>query len=184
MTLDFTHFVQMAHLYIPGYLSSPVNAIRPELDGMAYHYAYNYLFDAAGNIGGNAALFDVFIHPRYYMDEWSSGGGVEQRYSKPQFEVINGKLRIKTSMDFRLAGETRQIEIGDLPVIRFQWALNLLKGDEARPSEVAPVTMVVLMYCHEDLVEVEGRQMFKGMRYMKGSQLRFGDILPGQILTA
>ncbi|MGF6125645.1 hypothetical protein QF019_000834 [Pseudomonas frederiksbergensis] len=87
-------------------------------------------------------------------------------------------------MDYRLADEARQIEISDLPVIPFQWALNLLKGDEVQPSDVAPETIVVLMYCHEDLVEVEGRQMFKGMRYIKGPQLRFGDILPGQILTA
>ncbi|MGF6125646.1 hypothetical protein QF019_000835 [Pseudomonas frederiksbergensis] len=77
MSLDFTHFVQMANLYIPGYLSSPVNAIRPELDGLAYHYDINYLSDAAGNIGDNAALFDLFIHPDFYMDEWSSGGGLE-----------------------------------------------------------------------------------------------------------
>lgn len=183
MTLDFTHFVQMANVYIPGYLNSAVNAIRPELDGLAYHYAYNYLFDAAGSIGGNKALFDIFTRPGYYMDEWSDGE-LERRYSKPQFEVVGQKLRIKAHMDFRLKGGSRQIEISDLPVIRFQWALNLLQGGVQLPDLIAPETKVVLMYAHEDFVEVEGLQMFRGTRYMKGRELDFGEISPGQILTA
>jgi len=48
MSLDFTHFVHMANQYIEDYLNNPLNAIRPELEGLAYHYSYNYLFWCSG----------------------------------------------------------------------------------------------------------------------------------------
>ncbi|MGF6207187.1 hypothetical protein [Pseudomonas frederiksbergensis] len=182
MSLDFTHFVQMANVYIPGYLDSPINAIRPELDGLAYHYSYNYFFSEAGSIDSSKALFGVFTPSDYYMDQWSSGG-LEQCYAKPDFALIDGKLRITAQTSFRWEDENRQIEIADLPIIRFQWALNLLQGHRLQ-TDVAPETKVVLMHAHEDFVEVEGLQLFRGTRYMKGRELGFGEILPGQILTA
>jgi len=181
LTLDFTHFVQVANAYIPGYLSNPINAIRPELDGFAYHYAYNYFFDAAGNIGDNRALFDVFTSPRYYMDQWSSGG-LEERYHKPQFSVVDGRLQVVSRKDFRWENK-REINVEDLPVIRFQWALNLMLGHDFFDQK-APSSVVVLGYAEEDFVEVEGLQMHRGTRYMVGKALQFGPINKEQILTA
>lgn len=181
MTLDFTHFVQMANAYIPGYLNSPINAVRPELDGFGFHYAYNYLFDAAGNIGDNRALFDVFTSSRYYMDQWSSGG-LEERYHKPQFSVVDGRLQVVSRKDFRWENK-REIDVEDLPVIRFQWALNLMLGHDFS-GQIAPSSVVVLGYANEDFVEVEGLQMHRGTRYMVGKTLHLGPIHKEQILTA
>ena len=181
MTLDFTHFVQMANAYIPGYLNGPINAIRPELDGLGYHYAYNYFFGAAGNIGDHRALFDVFTSPRYYMDQWSSGG-LEECYHKPQFSVVDGRLQVVSRKDFRWENK-REINVEDLPVIRFQWALNLMQGHNLSGQQ-APLTIVVLGYAEEDFVEVEGLQMHRGTRYMVGKALHLGPIHKEQILTA
>ncbi len=182
-SLDFLHFKHMANQYVSGYLDSPINAIRPELDGLAYHNDYNYFSDAAGTINDNAALIKVFASPDNYMDQWSSGG-LEQRYGKPEFKVVEGQLYITASKDFRWEDQARQIEIADLPVIPFQWALNLMEGHMAHDPDRAPGTKVVLMYANNDLVEVEGLQLFRGMRYMIGKTLRFGPIPPGLILTA
>lgn len=184
LDLDFTHFVQMANVYIPDYLNNPVNAIRPELDGLAYHYSYNYLFDAAGKISDNQALFKLFTPPRYYMDQWTTGPALQVRVGRPMFEVVGRQLRVKASKDFRLLDNKGKIGIADLPVIQFHWALNLLQSDLTIPEIIAPVTRVVLMYMGEDLVEVEGQQMFRGTRYINGKQLSFGNIAPKQILTA
>lgn len=180
MSLDFTHFEQMANQYISGYLSDRINAIRPELDGLAYHYSYNYFSEAAGNIHDNKALFDVFTSPEYYMDQWSSGG-LERRYGKPEFEVIDGQLQVTARRDFRW-GDKRQIVIGDLPIISFMWALNLLEGHDLQVQ--APGTRVVLGYAQEDFVEQEGLSMLRGTRYMIGKKLEFGEIGKEQILTA
>jgi hypothetical protein len=184
LDLDFTHFVQMANVYIPGYLNNPVNAIRPELDGLAYHYSYNYLFDSAGNIRDKVALFELFTSPRYYMDQWASNADLEVRYSKPAFQIVGQKLRITASQDFRLLHESRTIKIADLPLLQFHWALNLLQSDLTAPDITAPVTKVVLMYMHEDLVEVEGQWVLRGVKYVDRNQLAFGEITAKQILTA
>ncbi|MDR9862171.1 MULTISPECIES: hypothetical protein [Pseudomonas] len=182
MRLDFTHFVQMANLNIPGYLHNPVNAIRPELDGLAYHYSYNYLFGAAGSIHDNKGLFELFTSPLYYMNQWATGADYEVRYGKPMFEVLENKLRITACKDIRLLNEVRQIEIDDLPIFEFHWALNLLQGH--LPGVSAPVSVIVLMYMNEDFVEVGGQHMFRGTRYINGKQLSFGSIKPEQVLTA
>lgn len=181
MTLDFTHFVQRANAYIPGYLNDPINAIRPELDGLGYHYAYNYFFDAAGNISDNRKLFDVFTPPSYYMDQWSSGG-LEECYHKPQFSVVDGRLQVVSRKDFRWENKG-EINVEDLPVIRFQWALNLMQGHDLSDQK-APMTVVALGYAEEDFVEVEGLQMRRGTRYMVGETLHLGPIHEEQILTA
>ncbi|ROM78266.1 hypothetical protein BK654_09815 [Pseudomonas brassicacearum] len=188
MTLDFTRFVKMANGYIPGYLEHDINAIRPELDGLAYHVSYNYFADAAGNIGSNEALFRVFGHPDYYLNDWSSGG-LEKRYGKPAFQIIDGRLRINARTDFRWEDPKQLIEIADLPIIQFQWALNLMEGHWSLPerpsSDIkAPSTVAVLMYANEDLIEAEGLQIFRGTRYLRGRALDFGPIKPEQILTA
>ena len=184
LDLDFTHFVQMANVYIPDYLNNPVNAIRPELDGLAYHYSYNYLFDSAGNIRDKMALFELFTSPRYYMDQWATGVELAVRYSKPAFELVGQKLRIIASRDLRLVDESRTIKIADLPLLQFHWALNLLQGDLAIPEITAPTTKVVLMYMQEDFVEVEGQSVFRGVKYVDRDQLTFGEITAKQILTA
>lgn len=183
MTLDFTHFVQMANVYIARYLDSPINAIRPELNGLAYHYSYDYFSGAAGNIHSSKALCDIFTRPENYMDDWSSGD-MDHRYGKPEFAFVNGALRITARAYFRWEDPARQIEIADLPTVSFQWALNLMEGHSKTDEVLAPFSVVALMYAHEDLVEVDGIQMFRGMRYMKARELGFGPISPEQILTA
>ena len=182
MTLDFKHFVQMAQVCIPRYLDSPINAIRPELTGLAHHYSYNYFSDVAGHINSAQTLFDLFTGPDNYMDDWSSGG-MERRYAKPEFAFGTGALRITARAYFRWEDPARQIEIADLPMISFQWALNLMEGHSKTGDELAPSNVVILMYAYEEFVEVEGQQLFKGTRYMKGGKLGFGQISPGQILT-
>ncbi|MEO8645041.1 hypothetical protein [Pseudomonas sp.] len=182
MALDFTHFVQMANAYIPGYLNSPINAIRPELDGIGYHNSYNYLSTAAGNIGDNHALFDVFTPSSNYMNEWV-GGGLEARYHKPQFNVVDGRLQVVGRKDYRWE-DNREINVEDLPVIRFQWALNLMLGHTFSVDPKAPSSVVLLGYAEEDLVEVEGLQMHRGTRYMVGRTLHLGPIHKEQVLTA
>lgn len=184
MDLDFTHFKQMANAYIPNYLDNPINAIRPELDGLANHFSYNYLFGEAGNIRDNQALFGLFTSPGYYNDQWATGPRRQVRYGKPEFALVGHKLRVTARRDFRSLDDTGQIEIGDLPVIQFHWMLNLLQSDLSTPGVIAPVTKVVLMYMDEDYVEVEGEQVLRGTRYVGRDQLGFGNIAPKQILTA
>lgn len=184
LDLDFESFVKMANAYIPGYLNSPVNAIRPELDGLAYHYSYNYLFDAAGNIHDKLALFKLFASPGYYMDQWGTGPDFQDRYAKPAFEVVGQKLRVEVRKDFKLLDDTRMIEIADLPLIKFHWALNLLQSDFVFFYITAPATVVVLMYMDEDFVEIEGESMFRGTQYLDRNGLDFGNITAKQILTA
>jgi hypothetical protein len=182
--LDFTHFVQMANVYSPGYLDNPVNAIRPELDGLAYHYSYNYLFDAAGNIRDNQALFGLFTSPWYYMDQWATGPDLGVRFGKPTFERIGRTFRITACKDFRSLQDDHLIQLDELPVIQFHWALNLLEGHLAGPEIRAPESKVVFMYMNEGFVEVEGEQLLRGTQYLSGEQLKFGEILPKQILVA
>jgi hypothetical protein len=174
LSLDFLHFKVAANLHIPGFLDDPLNAIRPELEGLASHYAYNYLLSAAGNISTNEALFKVFTRLDYYMSEWSTGG-LENRYGVPGFEVVDGQLHVTARLDYRLDGG-RQIQISDLPIIPFQWQLNLLLGDWVYPDIKAPETKVVLMYGKEPLVKVEGKPMYTGTLYAIGRELKFGDI--------
>ncbi|ABA73301.1 hypothetical protein [Pseudomonas fluorescens] len=83
LKLDFLNFLVMANQFIPNYLESRINAIRPELSGLAYHISYQQLMDAAGNIRDSQALFNLFNRPSDYLDVWSSNGATEQRYAKP-----------------------------------------------------------------------------------------------------
>lgn len=182
-SLDFLAFKQMANEYIEGYLDNPINAIRPGLDGFAYHHSFNYFSDAAGKIDNNAALVKVFSSPDNYMDQWTTSE-LERRYGKPEFNIVDGQLQITARTDFRWENDKRQIVIGDLPIIRFQWVLNLLEGHSVSHEVTAPSTKVELGYASEDFVEVEGVQMLRGMRYLVGKKLEFGDILKEQVLTA
>lgn len=182
--LDFLHFEKMANSYIPGYLNKPINAIRPELDGIAYHYSYNYLFRHAGNIHDSEALFKVFASPAYYMNQWGIGAELEVRYGEPAFEPGGGKLRITARQDFRLKNGGGKIQIKNLPIISFNWALNLMEGHQKMPVIASPGSVVVCMYTEEDKVDVGGLKMFRGARYMVGSKLAFGVIKPEQIRTA
>ncbi|MCF4995154.1 hypothetical protein GIW70_00215 [Pseudomonas syringae] len=191
LSLDFTHFVQMANVYIPGYLNGPINAIRPELAGLGYHYAYNYFFDAAGKMRGNEDLFKVFRAPEYYFDDWSDGLLI-RRYGKPEFEYVDGQLQMTARQDFRLSHK-RQIQISDLPVVQFQWALHLLEGhtfngDQRAAASFetlnAPTSVVVFGSAQEDLVPVEGDQMLRGSKYLVGRELNFGPITADRVRTA
>lgn len=183
LNLDFLNFRVMADMYIPDFLGSPLNAIRPELDGLAYHYAYNYFFGSAGYITGNETLFKVFTSSDYYMSEWSTGG-LEKRYAKPLFEVIDGQLHATVRADFRWGGDKRQIQIHDLPIIDFRWGLNLMESVEDDSGWKLPETKVVLMDAEEEMVSVENRQMFRETLYMIGSKLEFGEIPQNRLLRA
>lgn len=174
LSLDFLNFKVAANLHIPDFLSEPLNAIRPELEGLGAHYAYNYLLGAAGNISTNEALFKVFTRTEYYMSEWSTGG-LEIRYGVPVFEVVDGQLHVTARLDYRLDGG-RQIQISDLPIIYFQWQLNLLLGEPIYSGGKSPETKVVLMYGKEPLVSVEGKPMYTGTQYVIGRELAFGEI--------
>jgi hypothetical protein len=191
LILDFKHFKNAADKYVPGYLESPINAIRPELQGLAYHISYDYFADQAGKIDSNEALFRIFARPDSYLNGWSSGElRLERRYQKPVFQILDGKLRIDAGLDFRWEDPKRIMKLLDLPIIEFQWALNVMEGhlrddraDSSVDAERAPSSVVVFMYTSEDRVEVDGVQMFRGTRYIRGSKLSVGPIEPEQILT-
>jgi hypothetical protein len=184
LKLDFLNFLVMANQFIPNYLDKPINAIRPELAGFAYHYSYNYFFGAAGNIRDNPALFALFTHSSFYMDQWSSGSGpLERRYEKPVFVVTNNQLRVTARQYFRLSAGSPPIEIRDLPFITFQWALNLMEGDDLS-SGTAPESKVVLMQADEEVVDVGGESVFKGTHYLDNAALSFGPITQAHVLVA
>ena len=183
LMLDFTHFVQMANVYIPGYLGEPTNAIRPELGGLAYHYTYNPFYGAAGNIVSNATLFELFTSPDSYMEGWISGE-MERRYHRPDFKIEGDLLFITARQDFRWEDLGRQIEIKDLAIIPFHWALTLIVQIKKEPEIVTPVSMVTLMYTQEERVFIEGVEVLKGARYINGKSLSFGPITEKQVLIA
>ncbi|RBB99864.1 hypothetical protein C3E98_005910 [Pseudomonas sp. MWU13-2625] len=182
LSLDFINFVVMTGQFVPGYLDDPLNAIRPELGGFAYHFSYNYFFSAAGNIKTSEALFKVFANPEYYSDSWATAD-LEHRYHKPAFQYIDGGLQVTARRDYRWA-DGREIEVADLPIIPFGWELNVLQGHEMVDPPISPATAVIVGYASEDMVDVGGLTMRKGTRYMIGSELRIGAISEVQILTA
>ena len=183
LMLDFTHFVQMANVFIPGYLGEPTNAIRPELGGLAYHNTYSPFNGAAGNIINNAKLFELFTSPDSYMEGWISGA-MERRYHRPEFKIEGDLLLITARQDFRWEDPERQIEIKDLLIIPFHWALTLIVQIKKEPEIVTPVSMVTLMYTQEDRVVIDGVEVLKGARYINGKTLIFGSITDKQVLTA
>lgn len=183
LMLDFTHFVQMASAYIPGYLQDPTNAIRPELGGLAYHHTYSPFNGAAGKIINNAKLFELFTTPDSYMDGWISEA-MERRYHRPEFNIEGDLLFITARQDFRWEDPARQIEIKDLSIIPFHWALTLIVQARKEPEIITPVSMVTLMYMQEDRVVIEGVEVLKGVRYIDGKTLCFGPITEKQVLTA
>lgn len=189
LSLDFDQFETVAERHIPAYLKISVNAIRPELDGLAYHHAYNDFANNAGSIVSNADLFRLFTHPRNYTDAtWSwDPVGIERMYSAPIFEIDGNDLLIFASQSFR-RGNQSPIEIRDLPLIGFRWALLLLEGHERQHKKVgfrAPSSIATLGYYGYDMVEVEeGIYLPYGMRYMVGSRLSLGLIDGDHILVA
>jgi hypothetical protein len=182
LSLDFVDFLHISNQFAPGYLNDPLNAIRPELGGFAYHFSYNYFFSAAGNINTSEALFEVFAKPEYYFDGWATAD-LEHRYNKPAFQYIGGDLQVTARRDYRWA-DGREIEIADLPTIPFGWELNVMQGHEMVDPPIAPGSVVLLGYASPEMVDVGGGQMRKGTRYMIGSELQLGAISEAQILTA
>jgi hypothetical protein len=179
--LDFTHFVQMSNVYVPGYLASEHNAVKPVLEGMAYHVFYNRFGSAAGNIGTTDALSKVFASPDNYLNEWADVG-LQRRYHKPRFDMVNGQLQVTGGQDFRWEDE-REIKPQDVPDVHFSWTLNVLKASPDDPFH-QPDEIVRFGYAEQAFVEVGGRPIRKGTRYMVGRELQLGAINPKQILTA
>lgn len=183
--LDFTHFVQMSNTYVPGYLASQHNAIKPVLEGVAHHSLYNRFNSAAGNIGTVEELVRVFSSPNNYFDIWAgigNGIGLQMRYHKPQFDMVGGQLQVTGGQDYRWEDE-REIKPQDVPDIHFSWGLNVLKAHPDDPFH-QPDEIVRFGYAEQAFVEVGGRPIRKGTRYMVGRELRLGAINPKQILTA
>lgn len=182
LPLDFTDFVHMSQQFIRDYLNEPGNAIRPEFAGFAYHEEYDGISDSAGKITSSKALCDVFVRPGRYLQEWSATE-LQHRYHKPAFVYDGGELQITARRDYRWAGG-QQVEIPDLPIIQFEWALTLMEAgsDESRSRSVIPV--VTFGDAYPEIVDVGNVPMRKGTRYMVGSSLRLGAIVEAQILTA
>lgn len=189
LRLDFERFRKAANRYIPGYLSVPENAIRPELQNLAYHYSYNYLGEAPGFIDSNASLFGLFTGRYNYQDgQWSSNpDGIERMYRAPAFALQGEDLVIDASLAFR-RGDGHPIATGDLPVLGFQWALLIMLGHDRRLSDAAdpdaPAGVATLGYYQPQLVDVGGVQLGKGMLYLVGAELALGDIPPSQVRVA
>jgi hypothetical protein len=183
MELDFTHFKVTSKAIIPDYLDTPTNAIRPELGGLAYHFAYNYFFSAAGNINSSKELCDVFADPRFYMHDWSATD-LQHRYHQPEFTFFDGQVQLTARRDYRWTNG-RQVEITDLPPIPFDWSLNIMQGHRVEAQQIAaPGSVALLGYVHPEFVDVGNVRMRKGTRYMIGSTLQLGGIVNEQILTA
>ena len=178
LLLDFTHFVHVANQYIPGYLLNRDHAIHPELSGLAYHATYNKFDTLAGNIHSSLELCRVFTAERNYQDAWSTGG-LEQRLHKPRFVEDGEGLLITAQQDFRWENHSRPVLISDLPLLSFQWALELFRSEG---GHVDPV--VWLGYTEADSVEIEDQLLYVGQHYMDGKKLQFGEIRKDQILTA
>ncbi|KAB0506244.1 MULTISPECIES: hypothetical protein [Pseudomonas] len=181
LLLDFEAFKVAANAAIPGYLDSFINAIRPELGGLAYHLWYNYFSDAAGKIHSFERLCEVFSWAGNYFDQWTEGS-LARRYAKPTFEVVGNDIFITCGQYFRWSDRKREIVIGDLPVVSFFWGLGLMQGHTR--LERAPGHVLTLGYVYEDLVEVDGAPMNRGMLYMRGHQLAFGKISANDIRIA
>lgn len=187
LSLDFDLFKEAANTHIPDYFNRYFNAIRPELMGLAYHYSQSYFGDEAGNIHNNEELFKRFTHSSSYFDGWTDENP-RRRYGKPKFEIADGHLLVTATQDFML--ENGEIRISDLPVIPFQWALNLMLGHglwhrlNYFEGPRSPVSIVILGYAQEDIVPIGEVQMLRNTRYMVGKNLSFGVIPESQILTA
>lgn len=190
LLLDFDSFYQKSHCLIPGYLATPVNAIRPELTGLAYHYSYNYFDAHAGNIDAFYALAAVFKNPNNYMDVWGyTQGGMLVKYDKPAFTESESGLIIDATQSFVWQEEGKEFRPQDLPVIPFSWALNIMMGhtfvqNNLSEDVMAPGSVAILGYFSEERIEEQGMIMNKGIKYIKGAEMEFGEINCNQILIA
>ena len=182
LMLDFTHFKQMANAYSANYLEVSSNAIRPELEGLAYHNHYSAIGASAGKIVNSAMLFELFTDPDLYLDVWINSE-MERRFGKPQFVIEGNALLITARQDFRWQNPEREIKIEDLPIIWFDWALTLIE-QRTKVSRTTPVSVVTFMYMQDKVVVIEGTKLLKGARYINGKKLGFGPITPEQVLIA
>jgi len=100
--------------------------------------------------------------------------------------MVGDQLQVTGGQDFRWEVEPqveRKIEPQDVPDIYFVWALIVLKADPDNPFH-QPEEIVTLGDSEEALVDVGGKPIRKGTRYLVGRDLRLGAINPEQILTA
>jgi hypothetical protein len=187
LILDFTHFKQMANAYSANYLEVSSNAIRPELEGLAYHNHYSVIGASAGKIVNSAMLFELFTDPDLYLDGWINNE-MERRFGKPEFVIEENALLITARQDFRWEDPQREIKIEDLPIIWFDWALTLIeqrtKVSWGLPERSTPISVVTFMYTKDNVVVIEGTRLLEGVRYINGKTLSFGPITPEQVLTA
>jgi len=187
LMLDFTHFKQMANVYSANYLEVSSNAIRPELEGLAYHNHYSVIGGSAGTITNSAMLFKLFTDPDLYLDGWIDNE-MERRFGKPEFVIEENALLITARQDFRWKKPEREIKIEDLPIIWFDWALTLIeqrtKVSWGLLKLTTPTSVVTFMYPQHEVVVIEGTELLKGARYINGKELGFGPITPEQVLTA
>lgn len=187
LMLDFTHFKQRANTYSANYLEVSSNAIRPELEGLAYHNHYSVIGASAGKIVNSAMLFELFTSPDLYLDGWINNE-MERRFGKPQFVIEGNALLITARQDFRWENPEREIKIEDLPIVWFDWALTLIeqrtKVSWGLPELTTPISVVTFMYPQHEVVVIEGTELLKGARYINGKKLVFGPITPEQVLTA
>jgi hypothetical protein len=187
LILDFTHFKQMANAYSANYLEVSSNAIRPELEGLAYHNHYSEIGGSAGKIVSSAMLFELFTDPDLYLDGWINND-MERRFGKPEFVIEENALLITARQDFRWEDPQREIKIEDLPIIWFDWALTLIeqrtKVSWGLPERTTPISVVTFMYTKDNVVVIEGTRLLEGVRYINGKTLSFGPITPEQVLTA
>jgi hypothetical protein len=187
LILDFTHFKQMANAYSANYLEVSSNAIRPELEGLAYHNHYSVIGASAGKIVNSAMLFELFTDPDLYLDGWINNE-MERRFGKPEFVIEENALLITARQDFCWEDPQREIKIEDLPIIWFDWALTLIeqrtKVSWGLPERTTPISVVTFMYTKDNVVVIEGTRLLEGVRYINGKTLSFGPITPEQVLTA
>ena len=90
----------MANAYSANYLEVSSNAIRPELEGLAYHNHYSVIGASAGKIVNSAMLFELFTDPDLYLDGWINNE-MERRFGKPEFVIEENALLITARQDFR-----------------------------------------------------------------------------------
>jgi hypothetical protein len=187
LILDFTHFKQRANAFSANYLEVSSNAIRPELEGLAYHNNYSEIGGSAGKIVSSAMLFELFTDPDLYLDGWINNE-MERRFGKPEFVIEENALLITARQDYRWENPEREIKIEDLPIIWFGWALTLIeqrtKVSWGLPERTTPVSVVTFMYPQDEVVVIEGMQLLKGAKYINGKTLSFGPITDEQVLTA
>lgn len=183
--LDFTHFREEANAWIPDFIESGDNSIRPALAGMA---AFGSYIGVPASVTSAVALFAVIDNSGDYAEGWFSSPGIETFISKPSFSSLQSPLLITALRKFRHItadgqASRRPITIKDLPLMIFEWLLVLFEARDEK-ADVSPLEIVELGYMAEKFVQVGGVQLREGTLYLDPLSLRFGVITADQVLPA